>query len=44
MITLPGGLQDLLSTLRDELEAIYLCGSRGRGEARPDSDIDILIV
>jgi len=52
MITMPEDLQDILIALREELqstlgsrlEAIYLYGSRARGEARPDSDIDILIV
>jgi predicted nucleotidyltransferase len=26
------------------LEGVYLFGSRARGEARPDSDVDVLIV
>ncbi len=30
--------------LRDQLEAVYLYGSHARGDARPDSDIDVLIV
>lgn len=42
----------LLTDLRDGLEkllgprlqAVYLYGSHARGEARPDSDIDVLIV
>lgn len=45
-------LNNLLAELRHELarilseqfEAVYLFGSRARGEARPDSDIDVLIV
>ncbi len=35
---------ELEEILGDELEAIYLYGSRARGDARPDSDIDVLIV
>lgn len=35
---------ELRRILGDQLEAMYLFGSRARGEARPDSDIDILIV
>ena len=35
------GLRD---TLASELIAIYLYGSRARGDAHPDSDIDVLIV
>lgn len=34
----------LTQILGDQLGAVYLYGSRARGEARPDSDIDVLIV
>ena len=38
-------LQAKLShALGDRIEAVYLYGSRARGEARPDSDIDVLVV
>lgn len=45
-------LRNLLSEARqglehlyeDRLEGVYLFGSRARGEAQPDSDVDILIV
>jgi predicted nucleotidyltransferase len=30
--------------LGERLEAVYLYGSHARGDARPDSDIDILVV
>ncbi len=36
--------KELVSILDDRLEAIYLYGSQARGEARPDSDIDVLVV
>jgi predicted nucleotidyltransferase len=38
---LRSGLADLLG---DRLEAVYLYGSQARGDARPDSDVDVLIV
>lgn len=34
----------LAHRLGDRLEAVYLYGSRARGDARPDSDIDVLVV
>ena len=45
-------LSQILQTLRrelshilgDQLEAMYLFGSRTRGESRPGSDIDVLVV
>jgi predicted nucleotidyltransferase len=45
-------MTNLLQQLRTELhrvlglqiEAIYLYGSQARGDARPDSDIDVLVV
>jgi len=39
--TLRAGLAELLG---DRLEAVYLYGSQARGDAKPDSDIDVLIV
>jgi uncharacterized protein len=39
-------LQDMVNIIVRELapEAIILFGSRARGDARPDSDIDLLVV
>jgi len=34
----------LSQILEDRLESIYLYGSRARGEARSDSDIDVIII
>ena len=34
----------LAHRLGDRLEAVYLYGSRARRDARPDSDIDVLVV
>ena len=52
MVSLNTAIQGLLTELRDRLKAIYgvrlykmlLFGSYARGEARPDSDIDVLVV
>lgn len=30
--------------LREQISALYLFGSRARGDARPDSDFDVLVV
>jgi predicted nucleotidyltransferase len=35
------GMEDLLG---DQLVAVYLYGSHARGDAQPDSDIDVLVV
>jgi uncharacterized protein len=45
-------LESILSSLRleleqlldNQLEAIFLYGSQARGDAQPDSDIDILVI
>lgn len=34
----------LFQILEDRLEAVYLYGSQARGDAYPDSDIDVLVV
>jgi len=36
--------EELAQVLADQLEAVILFGSRARGEAQPDSDIDVLVV
>ena len=36
--------QEFSRILGDRLEAMYLYGSQARGDARPDSDIDVLAV
>jgi predicted nucleotidyltransferase len=41
---LPELRQELERILGDRLEAAYLYGSRARGDASPDSDVDVLVV
>ncbi len=36
--------EGLMQILGDRLAFVYLYGSQARGDARPDSDIDVLIV
>lgn len=36
--------QEFSLVLGDQLEAMLLFGSRARGESRPDSDVDVLVV
>jgi predicted nucleotidyltransferase len=36
--------RDIAGALGPRFEAAYLFGSRARGEAQPDSDIDVLVV
>ncbi len=36
--------RELAKTLGNDLDEVVLYGSRARGDARPDSDIDVLIV
>lgn len=33
-----------ISDVRDKIERVYLFGSRARGNERPDSDYDLLVV
>jgi predicted nucleotidyltransferase len=35
---------DLGAIYGDEIHAVYLYGSQARGEAHPDSDVDILVI
>ena len=35
---------ELHAILGDQMDALYLYGSQARGEARPDSDVDVLVV
>jgi predicted nucleotidyltransferase len=52
MVTLNASTQSLLAQLHDHLKTLYgkrLCkvmlfGSHARGDARPDSDVDVLVV
>jgi len=41
---LPRLQKELHQILGDRLEGVYLYGSQARGDAKPDSDIDVLIV
>jgi predicted nucleotidyltransferase len=36
--------QEFSLVLGDQLESMLLVGSRARGESRPDSDVDVLVV
>ena len=36
--------RELQQVLGEQIEAIYLYGSQARGDARPDSDVDVLVV
>jgi uncharacterized protein len=52
MVTLNASTQSLLAQLHTHLKSLYgkrlyqvmLFGSHARGEARPDSDVDVLVV
>ena len=35
---------ELFRVLGEQIEVIYLYGSQARGDARPDSDVDVLVV
>jgi predicted nucleotidyltransferase len=35
---------DKVRGLRDQVTALYLFGSRARGDLRPDSDFDVLVI
>jgi uncharacterized protein len=35
---------ELEENLGEQLEAVFLYGSQARGDARPDSDIDVLVI
>lgn len=35
---------ELERVIGEEIEAVYLYGSQARGEARPDSDVDVMVV
>ena len=35
---------ELFRVLGEQIETIYLYGSQARGDARPDSDVDVLVV
>jgi uncharacterized protein len=41
---LPHLRAELERVIGEEIEAVYLYGSQARGEARPDSDVDVMVV